>query len=129
MSLASRSRYHVAVTYALTRCFRLRDYHLSVFWRLLRPEFVRERGTTLLGTATATSASTDTATNSTTHITAGTASTTSSTATAPVTPAEAAASDTSAVKESDINVVDKFKVMNLLAYMVQCQLDFELVLQ
>jgi hypothetical protein len=110
---------------ALALCCRLRDYHLSVFWRLLRPEFVRERGTTLLGITTTSSSTTDSSTIATTNaalITAGSTSTTSSSSTsaktAPATPAEVTVGDTSAVDESDVtlDIADKFKVMNLPQY-------------
>jgi hypothetical protein len=121
--LASCLHTAAAMWCALALCYRLRDYHLSVFWRLLRPEFVRERGTTLLGITTTSSSTTDSSTIATTNaalITAGSTSTTSSSTattakTAPVTPAEVTVGDTSAVKESDItlDVADKFKVMNL----------------
>jgi hypothetical protein len=94
---------------------------MSIFWRLLRPEFVRERGSTLLGTATtsSTSDSSTSTTITTTRINAdGSVETkTTTTVTAPAATADDDTSeDTSAEDQSYVIIDDgdKFKVMKLL---------------
>jgi hypothetical protein len=100
---------------------------MSIFWRLLRPEFVRERGTTLLGTTTANDSSTDSSTSTTITNTRiyndGPVETdTTTTVTTPVVSADddADVDDTSADTSPEDNSYviiddgDKFKVLKLL---------------
>jgi hypothetical protein len=105
--------------------YRLSDKSMSIFWRLLRPEFVRERGSTLLGTATAAAAAATgatTTTTTTTHITADATKTTTDTVTSepavpvPAVEANTFAVDAAAVAASDIcfEQDDKIKVMKLI---------------
>jgi hypothetical protein len=88
---------------------------VSIFWRLLRPEFVRERGTTLLGTTTNSSTST-TITTTRIHTDGRVVTDTTTTVNTPA-DNDADVDDTSAVDKSYVIIGDgdKFEVLELLS--------------
>jgi hypothetical protein len=94
---------------------------MSIFWRLLRPEFVRERGTTLLGTATTTNSTTTSSTSTTItttsiHTDGRVVTDTTTTVNTPA-DSDADVDDTSAMDKSYVIIDDgaKFEVMELLS--------------